>query len=199
MPEIPPKPLPAAPEPLRATQAPTRPAAAASGGTEAPVERRGSQDRRRPSAWSLLYGGLRPRRRAGRRAGDEQRLFLDWHEPGLLYLMLAILLMSCADALLTLNLIAAGAQELNVVMRFLLGQGPRWFLWAKIGLTASSIVVLAAAARHRIRGRVPVIWLIKACFAGYVLLIGWELYLFHLLAQDSGGVAWLLGGWRVAE
>lgn len=190
--ELPPKPLPAAADALRAAEPSIPPSAAASGD---PAERRGSQDRRRQSAWSLLYGGLRPRRRAGRRTGDEQRIFLDWHEPGLLYLTLAILLMSCADALLTLNLLAAGAEELNIIMRFLLGKGPRWFLWIKIGLTACSIIVLAAAARHRILGRIPVIWLIKLCFAGYVLLICWELYLFRELAQDSGGIGGLFGGW----
>lgn len=193
--ELPPKPLPAAADALRTAEPSILPAAAASGGSEAPAERRGDRDRRRQSAWSLFYGGLRPRRRVGRRTGDEQRIFLDWHEPGLLYLALAILLMSCADALLTLNLLAAGAEELNIVMRFLLGKGPRWFLWTKIGLTACSIIVLAAAARHRLLGRIPVIWLIKLCFAGYVLLLGWELYLFHQLAQDSGGIGGLFGGW----
>lgn len=95
----------------------------------------------------------------------------------MLYLALAILLMSCADALFTLNLLAAGGEELNVFMRALLGQSVRWFLWVKIGLTGMSIVVLAAAARRRVLGRVPVAWLIRGLFACYVALIGWEIYL----------------------
>ena len=60
-------------------------------------ERRGGE-RRSASLWSLCYGGFRPRRRSGRRGGDEHAIFLDWHEPRVLYLVLAILLMSCTDA-----------------------------------------------------------------------------------------------------
>ena len=161
-------------------------------------ERREAADRRRHSAWSFLYGGVRPRRRAGRRIGDEQRIFLDWHEPRVLYLALAILLMSCADALFTLNLLAVGGEELNVVMRLLLERGTHWFLWSKIGLTAVSVVVLVAAARRRVLGRIPVLWLIKLCFAGYLLLIGWELHLLYGLVAGQGGAglpfeAWIAG------
>jgi hypothetical protein len=136
--------------------------------------------------WSFLYGGLRPRRRSGRRGGDEHRIFLDWHEPRVLYLALAILLMSCADALFTLNLLAAGGEELNAVMRVLLGQGTRSFLWAKIGLTGLSIVVLVIAARRRFMGLVPVLWLIRFFFLGYVALIGWEIYLLGWQATSVG-------------
>jgi hypothetical protein len=138
---------------------------------------RRSGDRRRHSLWSFLYGGLRPRRRDGRRHGDEHRILFDWHEPRVLYLALGIVLMSCADALFTLNLLAVGGEEVNVFMRAMLGQGVRWFLWVKIGLTGMSIVVLVAAARRRVLGRVPVVWLIRLLFAGYVALIAWEVYL----------------------
>jgi len=161
------------------------PATAASPDT--PAERREAADRRRHSAWSFLYGGVRPR-----------RIFLDWHEPRVLYLALAILLMSCADALFTLNLLAVGGEELNVVMRLLLERGTHWFLWSKIGLTAVSVVVLVAAARRRVLGRIPVLWLIKLCFAGYLLLIGWELHLLYGLVVDQGGAGlpfeeWIAG------
>ncbi len=149
-------------------------------------ERRHSSDRRRHSVWSFLYGGLRPRRRSGRRVGDEHRIFLDWHEPRVLYLALAILLMSCADALFTLNLLAVGGEELNAFMRALLSQGVRWFLWAKIGLTAFGIIVLVIAARRLVLGRWPVVWMIRLFFVGYVALIGWEIYLLGWRATNSG-------------
>lgn len=140
-------------------------------------ERRAQADRRRHSPWSLLYGGFRPRRRQGRRVGDEHEGFLDWHEPRVLYLALSILLLSCADALFTLNLLAAGGEEVNGVMRALLGQGPRWFLWSKIGLTGLSIVVLVIGARRLLLGRLPVLWLLRAFFLGYAVLVAWEIYL----------------------
>ncbi|MCC7258667.1 MAG: hypothetical protein IT486_09865 [Gammaproteobacteria bacterium] len=152
-------------------------------------ERRNGTERRRHSAWSFFYGGLRPRRRFGRRAGDEHRTFLDWHEPGVLYLALAILLMSCTDALFTLNLLAVGGEELNVVMRLLLGQGPGWFVWVKITLTAASLVVLATVARRRLLGRVPVVALIWLFAFAYAVLIGWEIYLLGWHATGVGEAA----------
>ncbi len=164
-------------------------------------DRRTLLERRGHSAWSFVYGGLRPRRRVGRRAGDLHRTFLDWHEPGVLYLALAILLMSCADALFTLNLLVVGGEELNHVMRALLRHGSHWFLWAKIGMTALSIVVLATAARRVVMGRLPVMWLIWVFFAGYGVLIGWEIYLLGWQATAVGATTldalarWLTAGW----
>ena len=85
--------------------------------------------------------------------------------------------MSCADALFTLKLLALGGEELNVLMRAFLGQGVHWFLWAKIGLTGLSVVVLVTAARRRLLGRVSVLRLLQLFSAGYLMLIAWELYL----------------------
>jgi hypothetical protein len=152
-------------------------------------DRREAGDRRTHLVWSFLYGGMRPRRRTGRRAGDEHRIFLDWHEPRVLYLALAILLMSCADALFTLNLLAVGGEELNAFMRALLGQGVRWFLWAKIGLTAMGVVVLVVASRRLLLGRVRVLWLIRLFFVAYLVLIGWEIYLLGWQATSAGDEA----------
>lgn len=152
-------------------------------------DRRRNEDRRRHSLWSFLYGGFRPRRRNGRRAGDEHRIFLDWHEPRVLYLALAILLMSCADALFTLNLLAAGGEELNVFMRLILDHDVRLFLWTKIGLTAAGVMVLVVAARRLVLGLLPVLWLIRLFLAGYAGLIGWELYLLGWHATGIGGEA----------
>jgi hypothetical protein len=133
-----------------------------------------------------MYGGVRPRRRNGRRDGDDHRVFFDWHEPRVLYLALAILLMSCADALFTLNLLAVGGEELNVVMRVLLGHDARWFLWAKIGLTGLSIIVLVVMARRLFLGRLPVLWLLRVFVVGYLALMGWEIYLLGWHATSVG-------------
>jgi len=151
-------------------------------------DRRGGE-RRAHSAWSLLYGGFRPRRRAGRRTGDEQRIFLDWHEPRVLYLALAIVLMSCADALFTLNLLAVGGEEVNTIMRALLDQGTRAFLWTKIALTGIGIVLMAFASRRLLVGRLPVILLLRLLFLGYVALLAWEIYLLGWHATSAGDTA----------
>ena len=152
-------------------------------------ERRQETQRRSHSAWSFLYGGFRPRRRNGRRDGDEYRVHFDWHEPAVLYLALAIVLMSCADALFTLNILTAGGEELNAFMAALLGFGTDVFLWTKIALTGTSIVCLAAVARRRVLGRVPVMWLLRLFLGMYVVLIGWELYLLGWHATSTGPLA----------
>ncbi|MBM4196237.1 MAG: hypothetical protein FJ197_03940 [Gammaproteobacteria bacterium] len=144
------------------------------------------RQRRIHSLWSFVYGGFRPRRRNGRRLGDEHRVYFDWHEPSVLYLALAIVLMSCADALFTLNILAAGGRELNAVMATLLGFGTHVFLWTKIALTGLSIIVLAVVARRRILGRFPVIWLMRLFLGVYVVLIGWEIYLLGWEATSEG-------------
>lgn len=149
-------------------------------------ERRSGTDRRRHSTWSFVYGGLRPRRRSGRRTGDVHVIFLDWHEPGVLYLALAIMLMSCLDALFTLNLLTVGGEELNAIMRALLGRGSHWFLWVKLGLTATSLVVLATVARRMLLGRLPVLGFIWVFAAAYAALIGWEIYLLGWHATGVG-------------
>ena len=87
-------------------------------------DRRTQAARRSHSFWSFVYGSFRPRRRTGRRRGDENHVHFDWHDPGVLYLALSIVLMSCADALFTLNILTAGGSEVNAVMAALL-KAPR--------------------------------------------------------------------------
>lgn len=165
------------------------PSAIPPGGGEPTIEDTGERrirtDRRTHSVRSFLYGGVRPRRRLGRRDGDHDRIFLDWHEPQVMYLAIAIVLMSCADALFTLNLLAAGAEELNGFMRTLIGSDIRHFLWVKIGITAVSVVFMGVAARRRFLGRVPVLRLLQLFCGGYAVLIAYEIFLLGNFAPDT--------------
>jgi hypothetical protein len=136
--------------------------------------------------WSFIYGGFRPRRRHGRRQGDHDLTFPDWHEPRLLYLALAIVLMSCADALFTLNLLAAGGKELNGFMRALLESGADYFVWMKIGITSVAVIPLVVAARRHLLGWFPVVRILQAICAGYVLLMVYEVYLLGWHATRFG-------------
>jgi hypothetical protein len=140
------------------------------------AERRDGE-RRSQSLPSLLYGGVRPRRRAGRREGDEQVIFLDWHEPRVLYLALGILLMSCLDALFTLNILTAGGRELNSLMDQLIQADKSWFVTGKIAITGTSVVLLVIAVKRHFLGGVRVIRVLECFCAGYAALIAWELYL----------------------
>ncbi|TFG84752.1 MAG: hypothetical protein E4H19_09730 [Chromatiales bacterium] len=152
--------------------------------TELPMAERRASERRSHSVWSFTYGNFRPRRRLGRRDRDHERIYLDWHEPAVLYLVLAIVLMSCADALFTLNLMAIGAEEINALMGALISLDVRHFIAVKIGVTCISVVILAFAARRQFLVVIPVFRVLQLFCAGYFALILWELWLFSVYIND---------------
>lgn len=133
-------------------------------------------DRRRTTLRSFLRGGLTPRRRGGRRAG-EQHLPIDWHEPYLLFLALTILLLSVADAFLTITLIMGGATEANPFLAFILDDHPRLFASVKMTLTGGGVLVLVAVARARLFRIMRVGFLLQGIFVAYVALIAYEWWL----------------------
>jgi hypothetical protein len=139
------------------------------------VDRRRGGDRRRLTLRSFIRGGLTPRRRGGRRAGEQQSP-VDWHEPYLLFFALTILLLSLADAFLTITLIMGGANEANPLLALVLHEWPEWFAAVKMGLTGTGVLVLVAMARSRLFSlRVGV--LLQGIFVGYVALIAYEWWL----------------------
>jgi len=143
---------------------------------EAVGERRGGYDRRRLSARSFFQGGLTPRRRSGRRAGETDG-FVDWHEPHLLFLSLTILLLSVADAFLTLTLLTQGAREVNPVMAYVLEHYPAMFGMAKMILTGGALLVLVAMARATVFRLIRVSTVMHWFLIGYVSLIAYEWWL----------------------
>ena len=142
------------------------------------VERRNRLDRRDGALRAFLYGNYRPRRRQYRRTADDHLFLIDWYEPRVLYLALGVLLLSCTDALFTLNLIPLGATEENFIMAAMLDQGVSSFLASKISLTIISLLLLVAVVRRKFYRSLSVEHLLQLCFAGYVLLICYEIYLF---------------------
>ena len=139
------------------------------------VERRRGGDRRNLTLRSFLQGGVTPRRRGGRRAG-EQHLPVDWHEPYLLFLSLTILLLSVADAFMTITLIMGGATEANPLLEFVLRDHPEWFAAIKMGLTGTGVLMLVAMARSRLF-HMRVGFVLQGIFVAYVALIAYEWWL----------------------
>ena len=123
-------------------------------------ERRGNQiDRRALTLRTLLASGFSPRRRDGRRAGEHE-LPVDFHDSYLLMLAIAMLVLSVADAFLTVALLSDGAEEANPVLAFVLDEQPRLFAAVKMALTGLGVVLLVAMARARaLRARSS-----RACF-----------------------------------
>ncbi len=153
-----------------------REAVAAGLNAEVYAERRGGADRRRLTLGSFVRGGVTPRRRDGRRVG-EHHLPIDWHEPYLLFLSLTILLLSVADAFLTITLIMGGAQEANPLLAFVLRDHPDLFAVVKMTLTGTGVLVLVAMARSRFFRIMRVGSVLQALFVGYVALIAYEWWL----------------------
>ena len=147
-----------------------------SGGPVQPLERRATRDRRRTTLGTFLRGGFTPRRRSGRRAG-EQHLPIDWHEPYLLFLAVTILLLSVLDAFLTVTLITGGAKEMNPLLEFVLRVEPKLFAAVKMGLTGAGVLVLVAVARARFFRVMRVGVVLQGVFVAYVALIAYEWWL----------------------
>ena len=98
-------------------------------------------------------------------------MLVDWHEPHLLFLALVILLLSVADAFLTLILLNHGATEANPA--FVLNRHPQLFAAVKMLFTGVGVLVLVAVARARVFSvRVATVlhWLLVA----YAALIFYE-------------------------
>jgi hypothetical protein len=117
------------------------PVAAADAGVV--FERRSGRDRRKRS-FNFLRRPFSPgRRRMLRRKTDRRRFFLfDYYSPKLFYAMVLVLMLSVADALLTLWLVSVGAEELNPVMAYFLDYGPNIFLLSKYLMTSISVVIV---------------------------------------------------------
>lgn len=106
----------------------------------------------------------------------------DWFQPQWLATAMIILVLSSVDAVLTLALISRGAVEINPFMEPLVrGSGLSFALW-KLGLTSMGVVVLTMAARLRVFGWVAVGSVLYVVLGGYLVLVGYELWLLHSIA-----------------
>lgn len=141
------------------------------------TDRRSGADRRRLSAWTLVRGGITPRRRGSRRHGDHEAL-VDWHEPYLLFVVITILLLSVADAFMTLTLLMHGAREANPVLEYVLSRHPEMFAAFKMTLTGGGVVVLVVLARARLFRLVRARTILSWCLLGYTALLAYEWWLF---------------------
>jgi hypothetical protein len=144
-------------------------------------ERRSGVDRRHRTlllTLGLRWPGTQPvRRRAGRRATDQLYPSVDLHSPRILAVALAIMVLCCCDALMTIELLSRGAVEANPAMALALQAGTGWFSAIKLLLTATGVVVLVAVSSMRLFRKVPGEAALHGLLLCYLLLIGYELWL----------------------
>jgi Domain of unknown function (DUF5658) len=144
-----------------------------------PERRRG--ERRRQVLRALLLGSFHARRRAPRRAGEQALAAVDWHHPQWLATAILIVMLSCADAGLTLALIEQGAYEANPLMRPFVYGSALPFTVVKVALTAGGVVLLTLLASMRLFGRLSAGVLLYVLLVGYGALIAYEFSLLDLL------------------
>jgi hypothetical protein len=133
----------------------------------------------------MAYGRLwftLSRRHVHRRAEDTEVIFLDWHHPWLFFLATGTMLLSCADAFLTLLLLDHGMIEANPVMGAVMAHGTAVFTSTKLAMTAFGIFVLVFLAKARFLNRFRTGLFLTCFFSFYACLVCYELvHLFRLL------------------
>ncbi len=90
---------------------------------------------------------------------------------------IGILLLSVADAFLTLVLLQGGANEVNPIMGMLIYRGVAVFASLKIAMTSVSIVLMVFLSRHRFMRLLRVEWVLYGVLIGYLGLIGYEFWM----------------------
>lgn len=149
--------------------------------SDAVSNKREDDDRRNFSWRTVFYGFIRSRRRDLRRGNDAEVVFLDWHHPWLFFLAVGTMLLSCADAFMTLQLLQRGMIEANPVMAVVLGHGTTAFLVSKMLMTGTSILVLVFLAKARFLNRLRTGLVLTIFFSAYACLTCYE---FVQLLQD---------------
>lgn len=121
-----------------------------------------------------FYGG---RRKSVRREGEGKTfIYVDLYSTRLLIAVMSLLLLSCLDAYLTLELIGKGhVVEANPLMAFFLDYGPTPFTVVKFVITAVCLIILCLFKNVRVT-RICLPFAIKM----YLLVIAYELYLFMI-------------------
>ena len=138
-------------------------------------------DRRRRPTSPLDALRLDGRRRSPRR--DEERAgayFVDRFDARTLALIVALLGLTIADGVLTIELIDLNSEEANPIMAHLLGRGEFAFLMGKYILTAAGLPFLVVYQHYPLfRSRFRVGWLLPVFVALYLVLLFHQWTLLH--------------------
>ena len=149
------------------------------------AEKRSGKERRThqfPRWRYLLFSGKRAK---ARRKEDRHRTFyFDRYSSNLFAAIVAILMLSVLDALLTLYLIDNGSRELNPVMSYFIEYGPFVFMGAKYFLTCTGVIILLLF-RNVLRKRsiTHTQHLFSYIIVAFTTVIAWELYLIFFIVS----------------
>ena len=138
-------------------------------------DKRAKTERRDTSWRTVFFGFTRSRRRTHRRLVDDAVIFLDWHHPWIFFLATGIMLLSCADAFLTLQLIELGMYEANPAMQAVMAQSTLLFTSTKLAMTGFGILILVFLANSRFLNRIRTGLILTVFFSFYACLVCYEL------------------------
>jgi hypothetical protein len=131
---------------------------------------------RRDFSWrTVFFGFLRSRRHSHRRVADDEVIFLDWHHPWLFFLATGTMLLSAADAFLTLQLIERGMIEINPFMAAVMSKSTLVFTSTKLGVTAFGLLILVFLAKSQFLNRIRTGAFLTVFFSFYACLVCYEL------------------------
>lgn len=142
------------------------------------------QDRRQGMPFFCLYHlGIKTGRRTSERRLMERGKpgYVDRYAGHLMLCTVAILFLSIVDALLTLNILAHGGEELNWFMAILIEDSVGKFVAFKLTLTSMALILLVIHHNVHLIKKIRVRHLKYMILAGYSMLIGYELYLLKLV------------------
>ena len=99
---------------------------------------------------------------------------------------IGILLLSVADAFLTLILLQRGADEVNPVMAVLVYRSVAAFAALKMGMTGARRHSDGVLARYRFMRVLRVDWVLYAVLVVYAWLIGYEIWMLKGAERHAG-------------
>jgi hypothetical protein len=102
------------------------------------------------------------------------------HGPKVFVAILLIVLLTIADAFLTLHLVDLGAWEWNPIMAYYLDRGPLMFFAVKYLLTCASILIILSVTKTHVFGEtIPVKALLVVFIVALAAVLKWQLILLH--------------------
>ncbi len=142
------------------------------------------QDRRSSVPFFSLYQlGIKGGRRMGeRRLNIKAPVYVDRYAGSLMLCAITIMILSSLDAFFTLNILAKGGEEINLFMAVLIEDSIGKFIAVKLALTSLALLLLTIHHNVQLTRNIRVRHLEYLILSGYIILIGYELFLLQLAA-----------------
>jgi len=139
-------------------------------------ERRSGEDRRaRPTSPFTLQSIIGSRHHYRRKEDARKYYFVDLYSPLSVAVLVLTLVLSIADAFLTLRLVGQDIGELNPVMDFFLKMGPFQFIMIKWFMSSFGLLTLLVLKNYYLwQGRVRVAAVLVVFPFLYLLLVSYE-------------------------